>query len=148
MIVLNEIKGDLFTSIDDCLVHCISVDLKMSRGIAVEFVKRFPRLRNQIMKFSPILIGNAIGVESRKRYIINLITKDAHYHKPTYESMELALGSLVLLCKEKKIKQLSMPKIGCGLDRLEWENVRSYILDAFEDAFKDDSIIINCYYLD
>ena len=37
---LTEVHGDLFTS-TDCLMHCVSQDLHMSKGIAAEFKKRF-----------------------------------------------------------------------------------------------------------
>lgn len=37
---IKYITGDLFKS-KDCLAHCVSKDLRMSRGIAVEFKRRF-----------------------------------------------------------------------------------------------------------
>jgi len=36
----TEVRGDLFTSADS-LVHCVSRDLHMGKGIATEFKKRF-----------------------------------------------------------------------------------------------------------
>lgn len=44
-----EIKGDLFSA-SASLAHCVSRDLKMGAGIAVQFRERFQRvdeLRNQ-----------------------------------------------------------------------------------------------------
>jgi hypothetical protein len=41
-VVLTEQKGDLFSCSDtDSLCHCVSRDLAMGKGIAVEFKKRF-----------------------------------------------------------------------------------------------------------
>ena len=41
--VLEEKKGDLFkdSAITDCMAHCVSVDLRMSKGIAVMFKKLY-----------------------------------------------------------------------------------------------------------
>jgi len=36
----TEVQGDLFTS-SDSLVHCVSRDLHMGKGIATEFKKQF-----------------------------------------------------------------------------------------------------------
>jgi len=37
---ITEVQGDLFTS-SDSLVHCVSRDLHMGKGIATEFKKQF-----------------------------------------------------------------------------------------------------------
>jgi hypothetical protein len=42
---INEIEGDLFEATEDfALGHCVSEDLKMSQGIALEFRKRFGKV--------------------------------------------------------------------------------------------------------
>ena len=40
---------------------------------------------------------------------------------------------MALLCKELEIKYLGLPKIGCGLDRLQWGKVREIIKEEFKD---------------
>ena len=48
---ITEVQGDLFSSADS-LVHCVSRDLHMGRGIATEFKKQFggvDELRQQSM---------------------------------------------------------------------------------------------------
>ena len=32
------------------------------------------------------------------------------------------------------IKKIAMPLIGCGLDRLEWEDVKTIIINTFQDT--------------
>lgn len=36
-------------------------------------------------------------------------------------------------CKCVDVKYLAMPKIGCGLDRLQWSKVREIIKEEFKD---------------
>lgn len=35
---------------------------------------------------------------------------------------------------KEQIQYLAMPKIGCGLDRLQWGKVREIIKDVFNDV--------------
>ena len=76
----KELNGDLFNSTDS-LAHCVSSDMKMSRGIAVQFVKHFPGL-GQLTSIQGI--GGVIVLQSGSRYIFNLVTKLKFYHKPKY----------------------------------------------------------------
>jgi hypothetical protein len=38
------------------------------------------------------------------------------------------------LCLQEGITKVAMPRIGCGLDRLQWGIVREIILEVFEDT--------------
>lgn len=35
--------------------------------------------------------------------------------------------------KQKNIKELYIPKIGCGLDRLNWNEVENMLISVFKD---------------
>ena len=140
MIYKEEIR-DLFSVsiLDDYyFAHCISADFKMGAGIAVEFNKRF----NTKMLLHTIhpnywnywsahrMIGDCILEGS----VFNLITKERYFHKPTYISMEYALRKMKALCEIYDIKKIAMPLIGCGLDRLNWDQVSEMIQVIFKDT--------------
>jgi O-acetyl-ADP-ribose deacetylase (regulator of RNase III) len=36
-------------------------------------------------------------------------------------------------CEEHDVKKLAMPRIGCGLDRLDWNEVREIIKQTFQE---------------
>ena len=76
-------------------------------------------------------------------YIFNMITKELHYDLPTMETMRWTLESLRRLCDQFGVKELAMPRIGCGLDKLEWRRVRRMI----EDVFGDSDVEISVFYL-
>ena len=63
--------------------------------------------------------------------VFSLVTKERYYQKPTYGSMEQALLSLAEMCDTHDVKILAMPHIGCGLDQLEWGEVKPLIYNAF-----------------
>lgn len=146
--IMNEEKGDLFDIPSDyALVHCISEDCAMGAGIAKEFQKRF-HLRDKIKKYLykynytyPMTIG-CLDYKSGI-LIFNMITKKNYWDKPTQYDFEYALNELVRLCKERKIRKLAMPRIGCGLDRLQWCWVRKKI----EEKFSNMDIEIQVRYL-
>ena len=51
---VTEIKADLFNQTDDSLVHCVSRDLRMGRGIAVEFRERFGQVEALRLQAKPV----------------------------------------------------------------------------------------------
>ena len=143
--ILKEEKRDLF-KVDGkyYLAHCISSDCAMGAGIAVEFQKKYNLKRT--------LLSN--GFMHRKHpscilvnKVFNLITKDLYWHKPTYESLKVSLIKMKEIIQSEKehgvnIEYLAIPKIGSGLDRLQWGKVREIIEDVFKDM---DIKILVCY---
>lgn len=130
---LHELKGDLFACpADYSLAHCISADCRMGRGIAVQFKNRFggiAELKEQIA------VGKEIGkvaiLERDGRYIYYLITKKVYYSKPTYQSLRESLEEMKDHCLNENVSKIALPKIGCGLDCLEWDKVTQILTEVF-----------------
>lgn len=137
--IIKEIKKDLFTvSNDYMLAHCISADFVLGAGIAVIFNKLFNMkwklnsfYPNYIEKYKTQNIGGDCILIDR---VFNLITKERCYYKPTLDTMKTALKQMKEICLEKGIKKIAMPKIGCGLDKLQWIDVKQAIIDTFSDT--------------
>ena len=72
--------------------------------------------------------------------VFNLITKEKYWHKPTYLTLKKSLQNMRKIVIEKDIKYIAMPKIGCGLDRLQWVNVKGILNEVFGDL--DIEIIV------
>lgn len=138
-------RGDIFDLDMDkyVLAHCISLDCKMGAGIAVAFNKKFPMMQSDLLrriKTNKYNYPIAIPYETGGIRIINLITKEKYWHKPTYKTIEKAINDMYKICKECNIKYLAMPVIGCGLDRLEWDKVQLIIKEKFKNL--DIEIIV------
>jgi hypothetical protein len=136
-VILKEERRNLF-EVDEkyYLAHCISADAEMGAGIAVEFAKKFPKIK--MLKNYSILVGVCVKVDR----IFNLVTKSKYYGKPTYFSLIASLEECRDICIENNIKYLAMPKIGCGLDRLSWGKVREIVQEVFKNT---DIEILVCY---
>lgn len=140
-------KMSLFDAPEDYyLAQCISADFGMGKGIAVEFNKRFGMKTRLIEKYPQFIIKwknyHYIADCILEDKVFNLITKANYYHKPTYESLRVALVLMRYQAKEKGIKKIAMPKIGCGLDKLRWDKVEQIIKEVFADT---DIEILVCY---
>ncbi|KAM4562995.1 ADP-ribose glycohydrolase OARD1 isoform 1-T1 [Odontesthes bonariensis] len=136
------VTGDLFSCpADDALAHCISEDCRMGAGIAVVFKKRFggvPELKEQKK-----LTGQCAVLTSHGRFVYYLITKKKASHKPTYDSLGQSLEDMKSHCVKNGVTRISMPRIGCGLDRLEWSEVSKIL----EQVFQHTNITITVYSL-
>lgn len=134
-----EIKKDLFRmSGDYYLAHCISSDLAMGAGIAVQFEKRF-NLQHEIHKVRKNNLFPDCVLTGR---VFNLITKNRYWGKPTYKDLTDALIKMRSIADKEGITKIAMPKIGSGLDKLNWLQVQTIILDVFKDM---DIEIVVCY---
>ena len=134
----EEIR-DLFTVPEEYyLAHCISADFGMGRGIVIEFNKRFDMKRKLQSKYPDYVNewhhNNWCGDCILDGRVLNLITKERYFHKPTYDSLKSALLACWSECLHNDIKKIAMPTIGCGLDRLQWDKVSEIIKDIFKDT--------------
>lgn len=131
----EEIKGDLFKVEETyTLVHCISSDCKMGAGIAVQFVKNNPEMRSTLLKMNP-KVGEALYYNwEGKHGVINLITKEKYFHKPTRENFNMSIMDMKAVALSYEIKKLAMPLIGSGLDRLSWNESSKFIKEVFKDT--------------
>jgi len=125
---ITEIKKDLFEMPSEYqLAHCISSDAAMGAGIAVLFKKKFKLASLKTMELE---VGSCHWVDR----VLNLITKEKYWHKPTYDSITRSIEAMKRLCIENNINKIAMPEIGCGLDKLKWEKVKEILLHTFEDT--------------
>ncbi|XP_003207600.1 ADP-ribose glycohydrolase OARD1 isoform X1 [Meleagris gallopavo] len=127
------VKGDLFSCPPtDALAHCISEDCRMGAGIAVLFKKKFGGVQELLDQQKKT--GEVAVLQRDDRYIYYLITKKKVSHKPTYEDMRKSLEAMKTHCLNNGVTDISMPKIGCGLDRLDWDKVSAILGEVFEDT--------------
>lgn len=136
---IREEQRDLFTVPKDyILVHCISADLAMGAGIAKEFTKRGVKAQLQ-RKYHKVEVGGCLVSHATDWDVeLSLVTKEKYWQKPTYETMRMALEDAEFLCCEGAMNdenvKFAMPRIGCGLDRLQWDKVKAIIEEVFADT--------------
>jgi len=141
---ITEIKQDLFTMPNDyALAHCISADFKLGAGIA----KKFDRLFDVRQRLFYLCDGDYTkdwddGVKGdclvirviEDHTIFNLITKRNYWDKPTLQTIEIALEKMKIICDVIGIEKVAIPRIGCGLDKQYWSDVKPLIEKVFADT--------------
>jgi hypothetical protein len=132
MMIITIENRDLFTVPQGYhLAHCISADFALGAGIA----KTFDEVYNMRFKLFreyddyEYVGGDALLIDN----VFNLVTKPKCYHKPRYEAVREALETMKDVMVMNATTKLAMPKIGCGLDRLDWNEVYEIICDVFKD---------------
>ncbi|KAM3871798.1 ADP-ribose glycohydrolase OARD1 [Diretmus argenteus] len=139
---LRYVIGDLFSCpADEALVHCISEDCRMGAGIALMFKKNFSGVEE--LKEQKKMTGQCAVLKRDRRFVYYLITKEKASQKPTYESLRQSLEDMKSHCMMNGVTRISMPRIGCGLDRLKWGRVS----EMLEQDFKHTDISITVYSL-
>jgi len=112
-----ELIGDIFeTELGTSLAHCVSVDMKMNKGIALEFSRKYGRLDE--LQLQNNSVTEIVSIREGNRYIFYLLTKEHQWQRPSYENLFKSLQNLKVRCKELQVTKLACPRLGCGLDRL------------------------------
>ena len=137
-------KGNLFDLPKDQYVfaHCIAADLKWGAGIAPIIIEKefnatkYCRYEKDggVLPDGALSVGAAFAVPTEKGILVNLITKEHTYEKPTYDTLRKSLYALRAYLSKTDYNKLAIPKIGCGLDKLEWPKVESILKTIFADT--------------
>jgi O-acetyl-ADP-ribose deacetylase (regulator of RNase III) len=123
--------GDIFcASNTTSLAHCISSDCKLNSGISKIFKEKFAQL-SELKKYQTT-VGNVVVVRNESRFIYNLVTKKRFYGKPKYDAIRRCLEQMKDHAKRYGVTEISMPKIGCGFESLQWSVVKALIESVFE----------------
>ena len=140
--IVREINGDLFSCPSSAsLAHCISEDAHMGKGIATLFKRKFGGV--DAIKSQKAQTGEIAVLERADRFVYYLITKRRYFHKPTYDTLRSALTAMKIHAVAHEIDEICMPRIGCGLDKLDWDRVKRLL----ESEFRETKIQITVYYL-
>ncbi|XP_057183088.1 uncharacterized protein LOC130549780 [Triplophysa rosa] len=133
--------GDIFLSAqNEPLAHCVSADCAYGAGIAKKFKQRYGTDKVKEQRKKP---GECAVTQEEDRIVFHLITKDYCYEFPTYDCFRASLQHMRDWCVANKVKSVSVPRLGCGLDRLDFQKVQRIL----SEVFKDVDITITIYTL-
>ena len=121
--------------------HCLSADTHLSKGFAQFSSKRVPRLRRTCRQAN--LLKDQIfpfGDSSSRRYIYNLVTKEKYSDKLDLQTLATTLQNMQAHASMHGVSTFAIPKIGCGLDQINWQDVVKLLRNIF--AYSDIQIVI------
>jgi hypothetical protein len=130
---IREVEGNLFNTESHIpLAHCVSADFHMKRGIALTMRRKFGHVAQ--LREQKKMVTEIASLEVENRTILYLITKEHYWQKPTYFDLFQTLLNLKEHCLNNNITQLACPRLGCALDGLQWETVRSMLCYIFRKS--------------
>ena len=77
---------------------------------------------------------------TRKRYIYNLVTKERFCDKPNLSTLSEALEAMKIPASTNDVTTFAVPKVGCGLDQMNWQEVVKLLRDMF--VYADVQIVV------
>ena len=115
------------------IAHCVSSDFAMGKGLAKQIAAAYPEIKSSLLSIENPQIGSSIAYfePTDKKFIYNLITKNLYFEKPMYYHLSVSLCQLRAQLNRHGIKEIALPKLGCGLDGLSFETVYQMIADVF-----------------
>ena len=140
-LIMNEFTtGDIFKANVDALVNTVNCVGVMGKGLALQFKKKYLdnyKLYEVACKNGEVAPGKMFvthtDTEGNPRYIINFPTKRHWRDDSRMEYIETGIVDLIKTIKEKNIQSIAIPPLGCGLGGLDWNQVKSKIIDAMGD---------------
>lgn len=111
-------------------VNCIGV---MGKGLALQFKERYKdnfTAYRKACKERTVKLGKMFIFETGldyPQYIVNFPTKWHWKDKSVFSDIECGLIALSYWVSGNKIPSIAIPKIGCGLGGLYWEDVKPLI---------------------
>ena len=147
-----RVDGDLFEAVDEAwdeidqnvfaLVNTVNCEGYMGRGVALKAKKRFKKnfeAYARACEVSEVQPGEMFVAEIdnppliKEPLVINFPTKNRWRKKSEMEYITAGLKDLVRVIRERGIKKIAIPPLGCGLGGLDWSEVKPLIVDALAE---------------
>jgi O-acetyl-ADP-ribose deacetylase (regulator of RNase III) len=141
-------KGNLLDADVEAVVNTVNTVGVMGKGIALMFKERFPKNYEAYAaacKAGEVRIGrmfvSSVDELDGPRWVINFPTKQ-HWRAPTkLEWVRAGLEALKDVIRDKHIRSIAIPPLGCGNGGLDWDVVRPMIEEVLGD-FVDVEIVV------
>src|SRR5215475_540915 len=139
--IMIELKrGDILKQDAEALVNTVNCVGVMGRGIALQFKHGFPenyKAYRDAADHGRVQPGRMLVVDLNRvlnpKLIINFPTKRHWKGNSRIEDIQEGLSDLVKVLRERKVRSVAIPPLGCGLGGLDWNIVRPLIEKALSE---------------
>ncbi len=146
--MLRFTQGNLLEAPVEALVNTVNEVGVMGKGIALMFKEAYPesaRLYAEACKRKELLVGRVLVTSSQQlhgpRWIIHFPTKK-HWRNPSrLDWVRDGLRDLIRQIRDRQIRSVAVPPLGCGNGGLEWAHVRREIEAAFAELPEVDVVV-------
>lgn len=135
--MLHDLSGDILLSGAKAIVQGVAPNDDFLHGLALQLRERMPAMykdfRHHCQTSHPKSGELWTWMSADGRYLVNLFTQDAAYahgSKPGHASLSHVNHSLHALRNfvlKEKVASLALPRLACGVNGLDWNDVKPLI---------------------
>lgn len=143
--MLTFLTGNILESPADCLINTVNCEGFMGKGLAYQFKNMFPETNKSYIKScknNELYPGKLHSYFENGKLIINFPTKDKWREKSKIEFIVDGMKALINLIKEKNIKSIAIPPLGSGNGGLNWEEVKTIIVEYMSSLSENIDVYI------
>ena len=142
-------QGDLLTTNDEYIIHGVNCRGVMNAGLAKTIREKWPvvycRYMEMIKRFnkddvpdderlSSFQIVEISDPRNRPTHVINFFSQTTYGHNGrfvSYDALDEGLAALAVELRKRKVKSISIPKIGSGLGGGNWKVIEQIIMTQY-----------------
>lgn len=132
--MIRYTTGNLLEAGTEALVNTVNTVGVMGKGIALQFAERYKsnlKTYQEACKAGRLHVGELLITTDAdmhgERIIVNFPTKKDWKHRSSYAYIEDGLKALATAVRERGIRSVALPPLGCGNGGLRWEKVKPMI---------------------
>ncbi len=163
--MIKEIKGNILDTHCKLIAHGVNCQGVMGSGVAKALYEKYPIVKKEYLYFVNFkhknlnpdeLLGKVSFVDvTIEKTVVNCFTQqnfgtDGQIYL-NFDALTTCLADVLCHAGENNIKEIAIPRIGCGLAGGDWKKVKKAIEDLQNDleGFEGvEDITINVYYLE
>jgi O-acetyl-ADP-ribose deacetylase (regulator of RNase III) len=139
--MIEEKVGNLIEADAEALVNTVNIVGVMGKGVALQFKLAFPEMfrayqkacRSHEVQIGKMFVYVQPSISGPDRFIINFPTKSHWREKSHINYIKDGLKSLIQEVKDRGIKSIAIPPLGCGMGGLNWAEVYPLICESFSE---------------
>ncbi len=138
--MIRVTRGNILQANTEAIVNTVNTVGVMGKGIALQFRESFGEnyaLYREAVERKQVAIGKMFVTETNRltnpKYIINFPTKAHWKEKSKYEYIASGLDNLIEVLRQRQIKSIAIPPLGCGNGGLRWEKVKKILLERLAE---------------
>lgn len=148
--MIKEIQGDLLDTDCQVIAHGVNCQGVMGSGVARALYEKWPKIKGLYHSYfeefnagtdGENFLGEIDSIQDIRggKVLVNCFTQqyfggDGRRYVD-YEAMYQCMESLYGLCLYYKVKEVAIPKIGCGLAGGDWHIVKAILESVFPEDF-------------
>jgi O-acetyl-ADP-ribose deacetylase (regulator of RNase III) len=135
--MITYVNGDVTKATQDLIAHGVNCQGHFGSGVAGAIKRDHPYVREQYLSLPSHVLGTCQFVAHNNQVWVNAHTQNNKgYDGKQYADLNAVAECLVEIDEYMCMNQLTniaMPKIGCGLGGLHWDDVEILVHGILED---------------